>query len=282
MTVEDALRTLDIKPPVSENSLKTAYRNLAKRFHPDRYASYDRQIWAAEKFIRVKQAYDALRKVDLSSLQEIKQGDSSAPYKSEATSRASVFDQYSDQSDFTERDFIAWVSVCRFCGACLRAIFKPLVGPDFLESAGFQSTMGCLFLLLMIPFAIFVVPMIYALVMCFICYITVQKLLIAFIEKVCRMKIGPDSTSLFGHLLYLGILGGCAWLAVAFAVYVLPTQKNREWLADVLTWSFSATLVLTWLLESSLFVKARLLRKRLTSELEAAIWVTNSDRVDAK
>jgi len=95
--------------------------------------------------------------------------------------------------------------------------------------------------------------------------------LIAVLERLCGIKIGPESTGLGGHLVYLAILALGAAGAALFAVYVLPTQKNREWIADVITWSFTGTLVLTWLLESVLFLKVQILKRRLSEDLSIAL-----------
>jgi len=168
MTIQEALKTLELKPPVSEESLKSAYRNAAKRFHPDRYAAYDRKLWAGEKFIRAKEAYDLLRGVDL---QTVRDG-SPADIAGERTrpKQTTVFDNYSDQSDFTERDFIAWLSLWRICAALFRMLVRPLGGNKFTDSSGFQTGLGCLFflgMLLMIPFGYFVIAPIYTLGICF-------------------------------------------------------------------------------------------------------------------
>lgn len=272
MTIQEALKTLELKPPVSEDSLKTAYRNAAKRFHPDRYAAYDRKIWAGEKFIKAKEAYDLLRSVDLQTIHDGLQTDIAG--EASRPRQTTVFDNYSDQSDFTERDFIAWLSLWRFCAALFRMLVRPLGGASFTNSSGFQTGLGCLFfllMLLMIPFGYFVIAPIYTLGICFVFYITFQKVLIAVLEKACGTKIGPESSGIGGHLVYLTILALGAAGAVLFALYVLPAQKNREWIADVITWSFTATLVLTWLLESVLFMKVQFMKRRLTEDLSIAL-----------
>jgi DnaJ-class molecular chaperone len=62
VTIGEAWRTLNVTPRF-EAALKSVRSHLAKQFHPDRYASFDRKVWAGE-FIRVKQAYDLLRRMD--------------------------------------------------------------------------------------------------------------------------------------------------------------------------------------------------------------------------
>lgn len=272
MTIQEALKTLELKPPVSEESLKSAYRNAAKRFHPDRYAAYDRKLWAGEKFIRAKEAYDLLRGAALLTVREAPPANSAG--EPTHPKQTTVFDNYSDQSDFTERDFIAWLSLWRFCAALFKMLVRPLGGEKFTDSSGFQTGLGCLFflgMLLMIPFGYFVITPIYTLGIGFVFYITFQKVLISGLEKLCGTKIGPESTKLGGHLIYLMVLALGAASAALFALYVLPSQKNREWVADVITWSFVGTLVLTWLLETVLFLKVQFLKRRLSEDYSVAV-----------
>ncbi|CAA7616221.1 DnaJ-class molecular chaperone [Candidatus Terasakiella magnetica] len=55
---EDALKVLELKPPVSAQSLKARYKELVKRHHPD---ANNGDKGAEERFKRINQAYNTLK-----------------------------------------------------------------------------------------------------------------------------------------------------------------------------------------------------------------------------
>lgn len=61
--VAAAYKTLGIGAEATNEELKTAYRNLVKKYHPDRYAtqSQEAQAQAAEKFKLVQEAYEKIK-----------------------------------------------------------------------------------------------------------------------------------------------------------------------------------------------------------------------------
>ena len=62
--VDSAYRTLGVTPDASDSEVKSAYKRLALRFHPDRYASAGReeQHSAEEQFKKVNEAYQVIKK----------------------------------------------------------------------------------------------------------------------------------------------------------------------------------------------------------------------------
>lgn len=62
-SVSAAYKTLGISPEATNEELKTAYRNLVKKYHPDRYAtqSQEAQAQAAEMFKQVQDAYEKIK-----------------------------------------------------------------------------------------------------------------------------------------------------------------------------------------------------------------------------
>ncbi len=59
--MNDPYAVLGISSNASDDEVKTAYRNLAKKYHPDNYASApDVADLAAEKMAQVNEAYDAI------------------------------------------------------------------------------------------------------------------------------------------------------------------------------------------------------------------------------
>lgn len=63
-TLDSDYQILEISPDASDDEVKKAYRNLAKKYHPDRVAHLgdDMRKAAEEKFSRLSQAYDNIRK----------------------------------------------------------------------------------------------------------------------------------------------------------------------------------------------------------------------------
>lgn len=63
-TLDSDYQILEISPDASDEEVKKAYRNLAKKYHPDRVAHLgdDMRKAAEEKFARLSQAYDNIRK----------------------------------------------------------------------------------------------------------------------------------------------------------------------------------------------------------------------------
>ena len=198
-------------------------------------------------------------------------GPAPAPRTAKGSRRASVFDHYADQSEFTERDFIVWLSLWRFGVALCRMAARPWAGSAMVESPQFQAALGCGILLLLVPAAVLLFPVAGLLVFTFAIYVLLQKVVLTMLERVGGTRIGPDSPRLSGQLIYLGLLAICAGLAVPFARYVLSFEDNREWVTTSLVWAFASTLVLTWLLETMLFFRARWLRQKLGADLEWAL-----------
>ena len=57
-------RILEIEPGASQDEIKSAYRKMAKKYHPDRLGDVGEDVRKAgeEKFRQVKEAYDKLKK----------------------------------------------------------------------------------------------------------------------------------------------------------------------------------------------------------------------------
>ena len=63
-TLDSDYQILEISPDATDEEVKKAYRTLAKKYHPDRVAHLgdDMRKAAEEKFSRLSQAYDNIRK----------------------------------------------------------------------------------------------------------------------------------------------------------------------------------------------------------------------------
>lgn len=52
---------LGVKPGASEEEIKSAYRNLVKQYHPDKYVNNPLQDLAKEKLAEINKAYDMIK-----------------------------------------------------------------------------------------------------------------------------------------------------------------------------------------------------------------------------
>lgn len=59
---KDPYEVLGLKPGASQDEIKRAYRELVKKYHPDRYHNNPLADLAEEKMIEINQAYDELTK----------------------------------------------------------------------------------------------------------------------------------------------------------------------------------------------------------------------------
>lgn len=61
----DPYKELGVSPTASDDEIKTAYRNLVKKYHPDRYANApkDVQDQVSEKVKRINTAYDEIKRL---------------------------------------------------------------------------------------------------------------------------------------------------------------------------------------------------------------------------
>ena len=58
MAVTDPYKVLGVSPNASEEEVKSAYRQLVKKYHPDNYADSPLADLANEKMQEVNEAYD--------------------------------------------------------------------------------------------------------------------------------------------------------------------------------------------------------------------------------
>lgn len=59
----DPYKILGVSPNASDDEVKTAYRNLAKKYHPDAYVNNPLADLATEKMKEINQAYDQILKM---------------------------------------------------------------------------------------------------------------------------------------------------------------------------------------------------------------------------
>lgn len=60
--MNDPYQVLGVAPSVSDDELKRAYRELAKKYHPDNYANNPLSDLAQEKMKEINEAYDTILK----------------------------------------------------------------------------------------------------------------------------------------------------------------------------------------------------------------------------
>ncbi len=65
--MKNPYEVLGVHPGATEEEIKTAYRNLAKKYHPDKYDGTDLADLANEKMKEINEAYDTIMKKGASS-----------------------------------------------------------------------------------------------------------------------------------------------------------------------------------------------------------------------
>ena len=65
--MKDPYEVLGVSRAASENEIKTAYRDLVKKYHPDNYANNPLADLASEKMKEINEAYDAIARARASS-----------------------------------------------------------------------------------------------------------------------------------------------------------------------------------------------------------------------
>lgn len=59
--MNDPYSTLGVSPNASDEEIKTAYRNLAKKYHPDNYTDSPLADMASDRMKEINEAYDAIQ-----------------------------------------------------------------------------------------------------------------------------------------------------------------------------------------------------------------------------
>jgi curved DNA-binding protein CbpA len=70
----DPYKVLGVSPSATDAEVKTAYRNLAKKYHPDRYKGHELEDLAGEKIKQINEAYDTITKERQSGYQRAGDG----------------------------------------------------------------------------------------------------------------------------------------------------------------------------------------------------------------
>ena len=63
MAYQDPYKVLGVDPSATDEDVKKAYRNLARKYHPDKYKDTDLKDMAEEKMKDINSAYDAIQKM---------------------------------------------------------------------------------------------------------------------------------------------------------------------------------------------------------------------------
>lgn len=61
--MKDPYKVLGVSPTATDEEIKTAYRDLARKYHPDKYRDSDLSDLASEKMKEINEAYDEIKKM---------------------------------------------------------------------------------------------------------------------------------------------------------------------------------------------------------------------------
>ncbi len=84
----DPYKVLGVSPSATDEEIKNAYRNLARKYHPDNYADNPLADLAQEKMKEINEAYDAIQKMR-------KDGPNASYQQSSSSSQQSGYGSYS-------------------------------------------------------------------------------------------------------------------------------------------------------------------------------------------
>ncbi len=79
--MSDPYQVLGVKPDASDEEVKRAYRELARKYHPDNYQNNPLADLAEEKMKEINEAYDAILKQRSGGGQSYSSGSSSSAYQ---------------------------------------------------------------------------------------------------------------------------------------------------------------------------------------------------------
>lgn len=89
--MSDPYQILGVKPDASDDEVKRAYRELARKYHPDNYQNNPLADLAEEKMKEVNEAYDAITKMRSGGGQSYNSGYQSGGYHQQSQSSDPVF-----------------------------------------------------------------------------------------------------------------------------------------------------------------------------------------------
>ncbi|HBL84010.1 MAG: hypothetical protein A2Y17_05770 [Clostridiales bacterium GWF2_38_85] len=102
----DPYKVLGVSPNVTDEELKKAYRDLAKKYHPDAYTNNPLADLAQDKMKQINEAYDTVQKMRANGSSSYSNNNSSNGYSSNTTPQYARIRELINSSRFTEADIL--------------------------------------------------------------------------------------------------------------------------------------------------------------------------------
>ena len=114
MRLADCYRLLDVDPNASDDVVRTAYRDLLKVWHPDRFAHDPAlRLKSEEKLKAINEAYETIREARAGGWSDADSSRREPPYRPQRNDRS-----------FVARRYSTWMFACVF-GAIFLLLRRP-------------------------------------------------------------------------------------------------------------------------------------------------------------
>lgn len=211
MNYVKALSTFNIHHPLNEETLRKEYRRLAQQYHPDKYQTYQEQIWASNRFIKLHEAYQFLLRYQNEPV--------SYPPADGADESHTV-----QQPQVPAEEEPSWVlsSLFQMVSSAYDKVLLCMgsASPTAYVSGYLLMGVGIVSAIALLPYIHLGFLFVYLLVV----YSKVQRAFLTVASRLLKQPIRPDIRTVTGQVTYLSIITLLAYPIVYIAYQVACRQ----------------------------------------------------------